>query len=771
MMQKISMEELCMKLRPIFGKKIDEIYLKYTLANNSEERAEIEHIINILYYKNLSKLLDEKVFLEPPVKEAVNGEYPLAMVSYADKRLFPFALREQDWIRHVCISGMSGSGKTTLAFHILNNFIKKDKPFLVFDWKKSFRPLVLIDPEIMCFTIGKDSVSNLFKMNINEPPKGVSPKEWINVLCDLLTESFFVSYGVHKILLETLDDAFKEWGIYHGSENYPTWNHIKWKLEEKLNKAKGREAGWLESALRIASVLTFGDFGKICNYKGEGEFKVEDLLNKKVIFELNSLGNIEKKFFCEFILTYIYKLKKARQSFTHENFDHAIIVDEAHNIFLKEDTHFTKESVTDMIYRELREYGTSLICLDQHISKLSDTVKGNSACHIAFQQQLPQDTYDISGIMQLKERKNFFSMLPVGTAIVKLSERYTSPFLVEVLPVKLREEEVTDKNIQDRMKCIMMGREIENGNDKEFTDALVGESVKIKEDSLSNPNPQSHPNNFIDATLVKSLAHPLLKNINQLTNFSNEIAHLPLKDVNKLIYPSQKLSASSNEIELTPQKNKQEIEFKLGNILGKSILKNIDLSEIRKEPVEQISVNLPLKQNIAQNLNEDKLTSKQKVLYEFVDKKIGEGISLNKIERFLEFYVRERAYTSEDVLIVINYSLEKQFEDLRKIAEPDVYGNDNSVTTLKKQNIYKEQKSIEKIENNQDKCLSKEQKMFLSFLQENPGHDCSTVELYRKIGLSPRKGNKIKIELLQKSLIKIQEQKNDKGWKKLIRLN
>ena len=29
-----------------------------------------------------------------------------------------------------------------------------------------------------------------------------------------------------------------------------------------------------------------------------------------------------------------------------------------------------------MIYRELREYGISLICLDQHISKLSDTVKG-----------------------------------------------------------------------------------------------------------------------------------------------------------------------------------------------------------------------------------------------------------------------------------------------------------------------------------------------------------------------------------------------------------
>jgi len=308
----LSVEEMVNKLRPIFGTKIDDVYLKYSMADSMEEKNEIAQILSLLYYKNLSKLLDKKVLLEPPKKEDVEGAYPLATVSYAGKSLYPFALREQDWPRHVCVTGMSGSGKTTLAFHIVDNFIKKGKPFLIFDWKKSFRPLTLSSSDMMCFTIGKDSVSNLFKMNINQPPKGISPKEWINVLCDLLTESFFVSYGVHKVLLETLDEAFKEWGIYTGSENYPTWNHIKWRLEEKMNKVKGREAGWLESALRIATVLTFGDFGKICNYKGEDSFTVEELLDKKVIFELNALGNIEKKFFCEFVLTYIYKLRKAR---------------------------------------------------------------------------------------------------------------------------------------------------------------------------------------------------------------------------------------------------------------------------------------------------------------------------------------------------------------------------------------------------------------------------------------------------------------------------
>jgi hypothetical protein len=445
-----------------------KIYFQYTVAETREERDEIVHILNALYQKNLNQLLDKGVLLEPPREELIDGNYNLATVTYARKKLFDFTLREKDWPRHICVTGMSGSGKTTFAFKVVEALNKHKKPFLIFDWKKSFRPLSAEDNSIMTFTVGDEKVSNLFKTNINQPPKGVAPKEWINVLSDLLTEAFSASFGVHKVILETLDEAFKEWGIYNGSENYPTWNHIKWRLEEKLDKIQGREAGWMESALRIATVMTFGEFGKVVNYKGENSFNVEELLDKKVVMELNSLGSIEKTFFCEFVLTYIFKLKKAKQNLTGGNFDHAIIVDEAHNIFLKKPTSFTNESTTDMIYREMREYGTSLICLDQHISKISDTVKGNSACHIAFQQQLPQDIYDISEIMQLRENKHYFSQLPVGNAIVKLAERYTSPFLVEVPYVDLREKNVTDEDIKGRMQAMMLKKDYEENNDPEF---------------------------------------------------------------------------------------------------------------------------------------------------------------------------------------------------------------------------------------------------------------------------------------------------------------
>jgi energy-coupling factor transporter ATP-binding protein EcfA2 len=625
----LTIEEICNKLRPVYGKKIDEIYFRYTIADGKEEKEEIARLLSTLFQKNVDLLLNKGVLLEPPLEEQIDGTYPLGTVVYATKKLFPFKLREKDWPRHVCVTGMSGSGKTTLAFNIVDALMKNKKNFLIFDWKKSFRPLVS-DSSILLFTVGDEKVTNTFKTNINQPPKGVSPKEWVNVLSDLLTEGFSASFGVHKVLLETLDEAFKEWGIYNGSENYPTWNHIKWRLEQKMQESKqSREAGWLESALRIATILTFGEFGKVVNFKGEGSITVEELLKKRVIMELNALGNIEKKFFCEFVLTYIYKLKKARQNQASHGFDHAIIVDEAHNIFLKKPTNFAAESVTDMIYREMREYGTSLICLDQHISKISDTVKGNSACTIAFQQQLPQDIQDVSELMQLHDKRHFFSELPVGSAIVKLSERYTTPFLIEVPFAELRNKEINDDDIRGRMQSMNLNKDYEEKNDVVFNQ------------QIENP--------------------------------------------------------------ATPK--------------DKSV---------------------------------------QDILYEWVVENLEAGVELGEIEKILE-QSKGSKYSSSDIIAVINRVFEGQFNN-EKIEE-----------LVEKEDIISapERSPVSQYTYND---LTEDEKNMLDFLKENPEHELSATEVYKKIGLSARKGTKVKNDLEQKNIIKIKEIKYDKGWKKLMRL-
>ena len=682
--QSISVEEICRKLKPLLGSKVDEIYLRYSLSDSKEEQQEIENILKSLYHKKLNELLSKNILLEPPKQEEVSGEYVLGKVSYANKELYDFALREEDFSRHICISGMSGSGKTTLAFGIIEQLLEKNKPFMVFDWKKSFRPLLPKHEEVVLFSIGNEVIGNYFKININRPPKAVPPKEWITVLTDLISESFSVSYGVHKILLETLDYAYEVNGVYDGSDNYPTWKQLKDYLEHKAEKAKGRESQWIESALRIATVMTFGSFGKIINAKKEKGISIEELLDKKVIFELNSLGNIEKKFFCEFILTYIFKMKKAYDFKKTKNFDHAIIVDEAHNIFLKDKTSFLQESVTDMVYREMREYGTSLICLDQHLSKLSDTVKGNSACHIAFQQQLPQDIFDISDLMQMRPNKEAFSQLPVGSAIVRLSERYPKPFLIRA-PYIEREEIITDMEVKERIDSLMTGK------------------------------------------------LPSKKKIIEETEFFEKIK--------------------------TPEKIISSKNFTLPTL----------------KPI---------------NLPSSILTKTQEILFDYVEKKLAQGVELKEINRVIESHYDRKYYTNTDISKVINLVLEKY---MAKLNGKELVHTEEIMPVPKanfKPNLIQENKiehkSKEKFQSpsnlkiskaeipitlNQISNLTKEQESFLKFLIENPNHELTTVNFYKNLGLSSRKGNIIKNELLEKDLIIIKEEKNDKGWKKLIRYN
>jgi len=688
----LTVEEICNKLRPVFGKKIDEIYFQYTVADGRDERDEIVHVLNALYQKHLNQLLDKGVLLEPPRQEAIDGSYNLATISYAQRKLFDFTLREKDWPRHVCVTGMSGSGKTTFAFKVIEALNMHNKPYLVFDWKKSFRPLSAEDNQIMTFTVGDDKVSNLFKTNINQPPKGVAPKEWINNLTDLLTESFSASFGVHKVILETLDEAFKEWGIYNGSDNYPTWNHIKWRLEEKLDKVQGREAGWLESALRIATVMTFGEFGKTVNYKGDNSISVEELLDKKVIMELNSLGSIEKTFFCEFVLTYIYKLKKARQNQASHGFDHAIIVDEAHNIFLKKPTNFANESTTDMIYREMREYGTSLICLDQHISKISDTVKGNSACHIAFQQQLPQDIQDISEIMQLREQRHYFSQLAVGTAIVKLAERYTRPFLVEVPYVEMRNKNVTNEDIKSRMQAMLLNKDYENKVDPEF-------NKTIEKPVLVKPK-------VIKPKVVESIKKPKLTE-------------------SKINQQALNILQNTKPFTFTKEESKPII--------------------VVEEPKVEVKSN---------NLNEV-----QQTIYEYITAHADAGVPLAEIEKTLEKSKTQGNYTTSDIMSAVNRVFENQL-----------------VVTFKKENVTPKCIQNGKIKATNYKLtaldsMNRDAQVFMEFLQKNPDHTLSTTEVYRQIGLSARKGTNAKKALEEKGLIKIEEIKYDKGWKKIIRLS
>src|SRR3989338_3074739 len=127
----LTIQEICKKLKPVLGRKVEVLFMNWTFAEDPERKREAEQMIQALYLKDLN----------------------------------PFSLRDQDLVRHVCITGMSGSGKTNLAFQVLQRLGQSGKPYLVFDWKKSFRPLVTADPDVLVFTIGNEACGNFFRTN------------------------------------------------------------------------------------------------------------------------------------------------------------------------------------------------------------------------------------------------------------------------------------------------------------------------------------------------------------------------------------------------------------------------------------------------------------------------------------------------------------------------------------------------------------------------------------------------------------------------------
>ena len=155
-MTSTTVEDLCKKLRPVLGQKVENLWRAY-LAEDAAGKREIEQILELLNAKTFDTNLavEEKSSLLPPPEEKTRGDYPLGNIVYANKELHPFGLREHDWIKHTLIVGASGSGKTNLCFQILKNFIYKKKPFLVLDWKRNYRDILNEDygKNVKVFTV------------------------------------------------------------------------------------------------------------------------------------------------------------------------------------------------------------------------------------------------------------------------------------------------------------------------------------------------------------------------------------------------------------------------------------------------------------------------------------------------------------------------------------------------------------------------------------------------------------------------------------------
>lgn len=80
--------------------------------------------------------------------------------------------------------------------------------------------------------------------------------------------------------------------------------------------------------------------------------------------------------------------------------------------------------VMETCLRQIREFGESVIVIDQEPNKLSDSIKANTYCKITFHLGNGKDILEMSTCLQLsKQQSEFLGMLSLGCAVLSLSGR------------------------------------------------------------------------------------------------------------------------------------------------------------------------------------------------------------------------------------------------------------------------------------------------------------------------------------------------------------
>ena len=427
-------KDLLRKLEPVIGKKAKGLWYLNLFSKDAKAESENKEILRVLADKKAKISFQEKIRLPPPIPDKMAGEYNIGTVIYPEEDFGEFGLREDEFIKHFLIVGMTGAGKTNLGFQILKELVKHKKPFLIFDWKRNYRDLKQLSEfkNLKVIRIGSPECD--FKFNPLIPPSGVHPKHWMAMLIDVIKHAFFVAHGVEYFIRKGIDYLYEQFGIYEGKKEYPTFKDLEKILRKEF--VRGREMLWMSSVKRVLASLTFsGLLGEVLNVRQHEA--IDKLLEQNVIIEMDNLATIEKIFFIEALLLWIYEYRKLECK--REKFKHCILIEEAHHVLSKKkESSFGEETIIETIIRMIREFGESVIVIDQEPKKVSDSIKANTNCKICFTLGNGKDIYDIAKSMNMtNEQERMIDKLKTGHAIVKIKERFDEPIHVRIPLVEI----------------------------------------------------------------------------------------------------------------------------------------------------------------------------------------------------------------------------------------------------------------------------------------------------------------------------------------------
>ncbi len=392
-------------------------------------KALIEKQIISIAYKTLGDF-HNKILLSLPPERKAKGSINLGTIIY-DKEKWLLGISTNEFTQNMAILGRSGAGKTNATFYILSQLIEKKIPFIFMDWKRTVRHLIPnFKDKLNIYTPGRSLVK--FPFNPFVVPPGIEYNVYVNQLVDVMSQAFTLGDGSRSLLRKAIAH------IYAQGNLCPTVSNIITELEKVPDS--GRAGGWKVTAMRALESLEFAELSS--NDQISQEQLAKKMLHENTVIELDALAGESKNFLIPILSLWLYYVRLKSQE--REKLKIVIFIEEAHHVLHKR-AQTANETILEMLFRQCRELGIGIVVIDQHPHLLSSAAMGNTYTSIFLNQKDPSDINKATAVCLLDtDEKKYFSMLPVGQAIVKIQDRWMLPMHIQLPLMNVKKGLVTD---------------------------------------------------------------------------------------------------------------------------------------------------------------------------------------------------------------------------------------------------------------------------------------------------------------------------------------
>ena len=431
--------------------KIIENLLTAYFASSDSQKWKIKNDIEALLKDYETEILfSQRPSFPVPPEEKFEGEIRIGKIVQGDKILYDFKLRKEDLTRHFAIYAQSGHAKTTLIYILIDQFMKYKIPFLFFDLKQDGRAIFKKYENLIIIPWRE------LRWNPLRNPPGMDVKSWWIFLTEICGHVWGVYHAGINYLLEYLDMLYEK---FEKDKKFPTFQDLFELMKNSDERTRKRQEYFDVMYNRVRSLLSV--LGNVIDVR-EG-VRIEELLNYPVVLELEQLRADEQNWIIEIILAFIYCYRMANVQ-RGEKLRHVIITDEAHRIWdvNKEYRETTKEMGQPVIVlfpTQFRDFGESLIISSQEPSKIMDSVHANTLVKIVGQLGHGKDISFISEAMNLsEEEKEAINKLQRAEWIVKVSDRYTKPFMIITDKVEISRKVSYEEIVRRMRRFLRLGK-------------------------------------------------------------------------------------------------------------------------------------------------------------------------------------------------------------------------------------------------------------------------------------------------------------------------